>query len=181
MAMIFRIQKQSTIRKPPFAQQVFVSSRPSQSQRREALRQSAPTHSSHRHRSPSWNSLTGRPVVSMKSYVYGISRVPLGNRGSTQGFPGLIKFSFLITRPNIKANKVIVIFKKGTEPSVIEAAAKDIESQGGKIGHRYNSALLGFAAEIPDVGINALITNANVDYVEPDGEVSAYAQNLLVQ
>ncbi|KAF9348214.1 hypothetical protein BGX26_000363 [Mortierella sp. AD094] len=76
-------------------------------------------------------------------------------------------------------NNVIVVFKKGTELSVIDAAVKDVESQGGKIKHRYNSALLGFSAEVPDVGINALNTHAEVDYVEADGKVSTYAQSLL--
>ncbi|KAG0317821.1 hypothetical protein BG000_004412 [Podila horticola] len=76
-------------------------------------------------------------------------------------------------------NKVIVAFKSGTAPDHIELAIKDIEAQGGKITHRYNAALLGFAAEIPDDSVQALTIDEKVDYVEADGPVSIYARNLL--
>ncbi|KAF9201615.1 hypothetical protein BGZ49_008155 [Haplosporangium sp. Z 27] len=78
-------------------------------------------------------------------------------------------------------NKVIVVFKKGTDQKVIDEAVKEVEGQGGQITQKYTSALLGFAATVPDVSVNALTTHASVDYVEPDGEVSAYAQNLLAK
>ncbi|KAF9086695.1 hypothetical protein BGX23_008652, partial [Mortierella sp. AD031] len=61
----------------------------------------------------------------------------------------------------------------------IEAAVKDVESKGGKVTHRYNSALLGFAAEMPDVSVSTLNSHPHVDYVEADGEVSIYAKKLL--
>ncbi|KAF9084003.1 hypothetical protein BGX23_010923 [Mortierella sp. AD031] len=76
-------------------------------------------------------------------------------------------------------NKVIVVFKAGTPASEIEDAVKNVEAQGGIVTHRYNSALLGFAAEIPDNHLQALTVHPKVDYVEPDGEVSIYAKSLL--
>ncbi|KAF9136087.1 hypothetical protein BGW39_006883 [Mortierella sp. 14UC] len=76
-------------------------------------------------------------------------------------------------------NKVIVVFKKETPAHEIEAAVKDVESKGGKITHRYDAALLGFSAEMPDVSVSSLNSHPHVDYVEPDGEVSIYARNLL--
>ncbi|KAG0277523.1 hypothetical protein BGZ95_005789 [Linnemannia exigua] len=76
-------------------------------------------------------------------------------------------------------NKVIVVFKKETPAGEIEAAVKDVESKGGKITHRYDAALLGFSAEMPDVSVSSLNSHPHVDYVEPDGEVSIYAKNLL--
>ncbi|KAF9551974.1 hypothetical protein EC957_000084 [Mortierella hygrophila] len=76
-------------------------------------------------------------------------------------------------------NKVIVVFKKETPASEIEAAVKDVESKGGKITHRYDAALLGFSAEMPDVSVSSLNSHKHVDYIEPDGEVSIYAKNLL--
>ncbi|KAG0314896.1 hypothetical protein BGZ97_008855 [Linnemannia gamsii] len=76
-------------------------------------------------------------------------------------------------------NKVIVVFKKDTPMKEIEAACKDVESKGGKITHRYEAALLGFSAEMPDVSVSTLNSHPHVDYVEPDGEVSIYSKKLL--
>jgi hypothetical protein len=42
------------------------------------------------------------------------------------------------------------MFKKGTEKSIIEDAAKQVIAAGGSIGHRYESAVLGFSATLPD-------------------------------
>ncbi|KAF9190568.1 hypothetical protein BGZ51_008419 [Haplosporangium sp. Z 767] len=75
-------------------------------------------------------------------------------------------------------NKVIVVFKSDAQPSDIDAAIKNVESQGGKIGHRY-TALLGFSAEMPDNCVQSLTVHPQVDYVEPDGEVSICTRNLL--
>ncbi|KAG0042490.1 hypothetical protein BGZ83_000398 [Gryganskiella cystojenkinii] len=76
-------------------------------------------------------------------------------------------------------NKVIVVFKSHTPAAEIEAAIKDCEAQGGKITQRYTSALLGFAAEVPDGNLQTLTVHPHVDYVEPDGEVSIYGKKLL--
>lgn len=46
--------------------------------------------------------------------------------------------------------KYIVVFKKGTQPNVINDAVKQVEQSGGSIGHRYDAVLLGFSATIPD-------------------------------
>ncbi|KAG0250154.1 hypothetical protein BG011_008633 [Mortierella polycephala] len=90
------------------------------------------------------------------------STVPSGNASSAGG-----------------TNKVIVVFKNGTSSEVIDSAIEDVKSKGGKIAHRYESALLGFSAEMPDNSVQALNTDPSVDYVEPDGEVSIYTKNLL--
>ncbi|CAO3571105.1 unnamed protein product [Mortierella alpina] len=76
-------------------------------------------------------------------------------------------------------NKVIVVFKDNTPASEIANAITDIESQGGKITHKYESALLGFAAEMPDSSVQVMTVHPHVSYVEADGEVSAYAKGLL--
>ncbi|KAG0363718.1 hypothetical protein BG005_008088 [Podila minutissima] len=76
-------------------------------------------------------------------------------------------------------NKVIVVFKAGTPASDFEAAVKDCESKGGKVTHRYSSALLGFSAEMPDAAVQTLAVHPHVDYVEADGTVSIYTKNLL--
>ncbi|KAG0291582.1 hypothetical protein BGZ96_005050 [Linnemannia gamsii] len=76
-------------------------------------------------------------------------------------------------------NKVIVVFKKSTPAAEIEAAVKDVQSKGGRVTHRYDAALLGFSAEMPDVAVSTLNSNTHVDYIETDGEVSIYAKQLL--
>ncbi|KAG0364536.1 hypothetical protein BC939DRAFT_524876 [Gamsiella multidivaricata] len=76
-------------------------------------------------------------------------------------------------------NKVMVIFKSGTSAEDIKAAEDDVLSQGGKITQRYTTALLGFAAELPDNTLQALTVHPQLDYIEPDGIVTAYAQSLL--
>jgi hypothetical protein len=42
------------------------------------------------------------------------------------------------------------MFKSATPASVIEKAIKDVEAAGGRIIHRYEATILGFAAELPD-------------------------------
>ncbi|KAF9945324.1 hypothetical protein BGZ70_003890, partial [Mortierella alpina] len=66
----------------------------------------------------------------------------------------------------------IVVFKEGTSDEEIEQAAKNVESQGGKVTHRYSAALLGFTAELPENTFTTMSTHPQVDYVEADGEVS---------
>ncbi|KAF8977394.1 hypothetical protein BGZ46_007419 [Entomortierella lignicola] len=70
--------------------------------------------------------------------------------------------------------KFIVVFKKGSPQSEIDAAEKRVESDGGKVTQRYKSSILGFAAEVPDSLVNTLEGNEHVEYVEPDTEVRAY-------
>lgn len=50
---------------------------------------------------------------------------------------------------------------------------------GGNITHRYESALLGFSAELPNSSVMAMTDNVHVDYVEADGEVTAYARKAM--
>ncbi len=56
---------------------------------------------------------------------------------------------------------------------------RDHFTLGGKVTHRYESALLGFAAELPDSSVSAMTLHPHVHYVEPDGEVTAYAREIM--
>ncbi|KAI1314760.1 hypothetical protein EDD11_001729 [Mortierella claussenii] len=80
---------------------------------------------------------------------------------------------------NNGVNKVIVVFKDGTPQEEITKAENNILAQGGKVTQRYSAALLGFAAEVPDNSFQSLVSHPQVDYVEPDGEVTAYASGLI--
>ncbi|KAF9961108.1 hypothetical protein BGZ72_004872 [Mortierella alpina] len=83
------------------------------------------------------------------------------------------------TEDDAISNKVIVVFKDGTPASEIENAIADVQSQGGKITHRYESALLGFSAELPNDTVQVMTKHPHVNYVEADGQVSAYTKDLL--
>ncbi|KAJ3186715.1 hypothetical protein HDU85_007535 [Gaertneriomyces sp. JEL0708] len=74
--------------------------------------------------------------------------------------------------------KYVVAFKADTPQDVIDQAAKDIEAQGGKIGHKYDTVMKGFAATLPDNLLTTFKAHDKVDYIEADGEVSAYAKTL---
>ncbi|KAG0376851.1 hypothetical protein BGX24_007131 [Mortierella sp. AD032] len=76
-------------------------------------------------------------------------------------------------------NKVIVVFKEGTKQEEITKAENDVIAKGGEITQRYTSALLGFAASLPDDSVQTLIAHPQVNYIEPDGPVSAYAKKLI--
>ncbi|KAG0048046.1 hypothetical protein BGZ83_006953 [Gryganskiella cystojenkinii] len=68
----------------------------------------------------------------------------------------------------------IVVFKDTAAAHVIEKAEKDILDLGGTIGQRYTTALKGFSAWMPGHLYMALSTNPFIDYIEEDGEVTAY-------
>ncbi|KAJ3195731.1 hypothetical protein HDU67_004288 [Dinochytrium kinnereticum] len=75
------------------------------------------------------------------------------------------------------SSKVIVMFKAGTPADRIEQAVKDIEANGGSVGHRYSNTILGFAATIPDNVLTTFQSNDLIEAIEADGEVSIYAKS----
>ncbi|KAJ3016729.1 hypothetical protein HKX48_003896 [Thoreauomyces humboldtii] len=75
------------------------------------------------------------------------------------------------------SGKYIVIFKSDTPQDVIDKAAKDVEASGGKVGHKYDTTMKGFAATLPDQTLTTFQAHKNLDYIEADGEVSAFAKN----
>ncbi|KAI8597191.1 hypothetical protein EDD21DRAFT_386090 [Dissophora ornata] len=72
----------------------------------------------------------------------------------------------------MSSRKVIVVFKPETPESEINEAIKQVETTGGKITQRYQSALLGFAAVLPVNMVDVLNNHPSLDYIEDDGEVS---------
>ncbi|KAJ3162664.1 hypothetical protein HDU86_003637 [Geranomyces michiganensis] len=76
------------------------------------------------------------------------------------------------------SGKYIVIFKSDTPKEVIDQAAKDVEAKGGSIGHRYDTTMRGFSAQVPDGLLTTFKEHKNLDYIEADGEVSAYAKSV---
>ncbi|KAI8587983.1 hypothetical protein BDZ88DRAFT_211577 [Geranomyces variabilis] len=75
------------------------------------------------------------------------------------------------------SGKYLVIFKPDTPDHVLEKAAKDVEAKGGSIGHRYDTTMKGFSATLPDEALTSFQAHEALDYIEADGEVSAYAKS----
>ncbi|KAJ3076572.1 Golgi SNAP receptor complex member 1 [Podochytrium sp. JEL0797] len=73
----------------------------------------------------------------------------------------------------VLASKVIVMFKAGTSPEVVEAAAQRLIANGGAIGHRYSTSIIGFAATMPDSLLPSFTDDVSIESIEADGEVSA--------
>lgn len=54
-----------------------------------------------------------------------------------------------------RTGKYIVVFKTNTPIEVLYEAIKQCEAAGGKIKHKYESVMIGFAAEMPDDVLSA--------------------------
>ncbi len=44
---------------------------------------------------------------------------------------------------------LIVVFKPSTAAAIVDAAIAQVIAGGGKIGHRYESSIIGFSASMP--------------------------------
>jgi len=73
---------------------------------------------------------------------------------------------------NVVPGQYIVVFRDAVSDPV-SLAQSLVQGQGGTLLRIYTSALKGFAARLPDVGVAALRQNPLVAYVEPDQTVSA--------
>ncbi|KAI0745678.1 protease propeptide/inhibitor [Earliella scabrosa] len=72
------------------------------------------------------------------------------------------------------SGRYIVVFKDHVSQSEIDKHADDVASNGGSVGHRYNTVLKGFSATIPDQYFQKLqsLQGDVIDYIEPDGIVT---------
>lgn len=62
----------------------------------------------------------------------------------------------------------IVVFKPGTSREVVAAAQRKVQELGGRVGHTYSSALIGFSVNISQNGVQALRTLPGVAHIEVD-------------
>ncbi|KAJ3388018.1 hypothetical protein HDU84_000342 [Entophlyctis sp. JEL0112] len=72
---------------------------------------------------------------------------------------------------------VIIMFKKGTLPEVVESAKNEIRARNGTIKHEYTT-LNGFAASVPEDTLASFATTTwsqHIASLEEDGEVSILA------
>ena len=76
-------------------------------------------------------------------------------------------------------NQYMVVLKGDDFLSSPRASALKAASQGAELKHIYNHALRGYAVKVPnDNVLEALLKNPEVDYVQPDVKMEAFAQSL---
>ena len=66
------------------------------------------------------------------------------------------------------SSRYIVVFKAGTQRADVSAAAEHARGLGGQVDFVYESALTGFAANLPEQALSGLSHNPNVDFIEAD-------------
>ena len=66
------------------------------------------------------------------------------------------------------SSRYIVVFKAGTQGADVSAAAEHARGLGGQVDFVYESALTGFAANLPEQALFGLSHNPNVDFIEAD-------------
>lgn len=71
--------------------------------------------------------------------------------------------------------RYIVVFKAGTPVAEVSAAAENARGRGGQVDFVYDSALSGFAGNLPEQALNGLSHNPNVEYIEADQVVTLEA------
>jgi aqualysin 1 len=68
--------------------------------------------------------------------------------------------------------RYIVVFKAGTPAADVSAAAEHARGLGGQVDFVYESALTGFAANLPEQALNGLSHNPNIEFIEADQVIS---------
>ncbi|KAI8099414.1 uncharacterized protein BX664DRAFT_354834 [Halteromyces radiatus] len=80
----------------------------------------------------------------------------------------------------MSVSNYIVTFKADTPQQVIDEHIKQAEAAGATIKHRYQSAIRGYSVSVPDDAVTALDnTHPQLDFIEPDGEVTTQGQTYL--
>ena len=76
-------------------------------------------------------------------------------------------------------NDYIVVLKNNNFLSSVRSLAGEVKSEGAALGQIYDNALRGFSIKVPNVNVlKAIMKNPDVDYVQPDVKVKAFAQSL---
>jgi subtilisin family serine protease len=76
-------------------------------------------------------------------------------------------------------NDYIVVLKNNNFLSSVRSLAGEAKSEGAALGQIYDNALRGFSIKVPnDNVLKAIMKNPDVDYVQPDVKVKAFAQSL---
>lgn len=85
------------------------------------------------------------------------------------------------TNTNMSDNsgKYIVVFNDDIGTKGLDRISQQIKDQGGSVTHRYDSLFLGLAITLGDRHLATLLAHPSLKSIEPDGQVSIFAQNQL--
>jgi|SRR5215218_641829 len=88
----------------------------------------------------------------------------------------LVVVTAATARPDAGADRYIVVLKPGADARAV--ANEHAAEHAAAVSFVYSYALSGYAATIPNARLAAIKADERVDYVEPDGEMSAVAQTV---
>ena len=74
--------------------------------------------------------------------------------------------------PDVIKNRYIVVLRDRTAGAQVASAEAQVKDGGGRIHHRYASALRGFAATVSAKSLAALRSDPDVAYVEADRKIT---------
>jgi subtilisin family serine protease len=74
--------------------------------------------------------------------------------------------------PDAIPGEYIIVFKSDTRGNDVDKAAENARGNGASIHFRYDSALVGFAASLPEQALNGIVHNPNVEYIEIDQTIT---------
>jgi len=75
------------------------------------------------------------------------------------------------------AAEYIVVFKSTATQEDIDKYIDTVKSDGGQVGHKYDTVMKGFSATLSESALNKLTSfqaqeDSVIDFIEPDGEVT---------
>ena len=113
--------------------------------------------------------------ITFKIFVFlMIAMLAFGNLGVTPSMAGAPKAPLL--RPatdEVIPDQYIVIYKRNIVSAQADMSIRaSVEANGGQVEFVYTSALKGFSAYLPEAALNAVRSDPNVAYVEPDVIIS---------
>ncbi|MEN9561872.1 MAG: hypothetical protein RIR73_116 [Chloroflexota bacterium] len=103
-----------------------------------------------------------------------IAMLAFGNMGVSPTLASTSKAPMLQPASDeVIPDQYIVIYKRNivtTQADISIRAA--VEANGGQVQYMYTSAIKGFSAHLPEAALNAVLSDPNVAYVEPDVMIS---------
>ncbi len=86
---------------------------------------------------------------------------------ATEGLPPDTPLDLAALPSDVIPNRYIVVFKSSAQDAP-GLARQLVKQHGGRLRHAYAAALKGFAADLSDDAVDALSSNPNVAFIEPD-------------
>jgi aqualysin 1 len=103
-----------------------------------------------------------------------IAMLAFGNMGVTPTLASTSKAPMLQPASDeVIPDQYIVIYKRGIMTTQADISIRaSVQANGGQVQYVYTSAIKGFSARLPEAALNAVLSDPNVAYVEPDVMIS---------